>query len=274
MEQNRRSMPCRVCLIVVFGLLCSAAGFAEGGRTDRPSPETAEFVFARVRYDSTGGMNEAYYYYEGRYWMRWETDYPQADENFLFRFRELTTTSAHPRPVTLRLTDPDLADFPFLYLCDVGWMDLDAAEVVALRDYLLRGGFLWMDDFWGWAEWANVERVFAQVLPEITWQDIPPGHPIYSMVFDLEELPQVPARDFAALGHDPPEIHRYPARNVTPAHLRGYFDEFGRLLVVATHNTDIGDGWEREAYGEWYFEKYSTVAYATGVNIIVYGLSH
>jgi len=219
-------------------------------------------------------MNEAYYYYEGRYWERWETDFPQADKNFLFRFAQLTTAHPHPKPITRRLMDPDLFDFPLLYMCDVGWMDLSEEEIARLRDYLLKGGFLWMDDFWGWAEWNNVERLFAQVLPERAWQDIPPDHEILDTVFELDALPQVPARDFASLGHDPPEIHRYPANRVTPANFRGIFDDSDRPMVIATHNTDLGDGWEREAYGDWYFEKYSTVAYAAGVNIVVYALSH
>ena len=234
----------------------------------------APVSFTRVEYDSSGGMNEAYYYYDGRYWLRWQTDFPQADKNFLFRFEELTTAHPHPKPITRRLTDSDLFDFPLIYMCDVGWMDLSDEEVARLREYLLKGGFLWMDDFWGWAEWNNVERAFARVFPERTWQEIPAEHAILDTVFELDELPQVPARDFASLGHDPPEIHRYPADGITPANFRGIFDDSDRLMVVATHNTDLGDGWEREAYGDWYFEKYSTVAYAAGVNIVVYALSH
>ena len=237
-------------------------------------PESASLSFARIEYSSVGGFNEAYYYYEGRYWQRWETDFPQADENFLFRLAQLTTSHPFPSPVTRRLTDDDLFAFPLIYMCDAGWMALSTAESARLRDYLLKGGFLWLDDFWGLAEWQNVEVAFRQVFPDRGWTDIPAEHPIFSTVYELDGLPQIPARDFAALGHDPPEIHRYPAYPVTPANFRGIFGDDGRLLVVATHNTDIGDGWEREGYGEWYFEKYSTVAYSMGVNIVVYALSH
>jgi len=263
--------------LVAAALLVGTAGSgAEPGlrAPGAEDPAAAEFVFTRLEYDSTGGMNEAYYYYEGRFWQRWETDFPQADNNFVFRLGQLTTMATLERPVTRRLADPDVFDFPFLYLCDVGWMLLDEEESDRLRSYLLKGGFLWIDDFWGRAEWDNLERNLARVLPESTWREIAVDDPIFSTVFEMSGLPQVPARDFAYLGHDPPEIHRYPAEPVTPASLRGYFDERGRLMVVASHNTDIGDGWEREAYGEWYFEKYSTVAYATGVNIIVHAMSH
>lgn len=239
-------------------------------------PELAEFSFARIVYDSTGGLQEAYYFYEGRLWQRWETDYPQADENFVFRLSELTTSTPNSEPVTLRLTDPSLFSFPFIYMCDVGWMELSSEEQAALRTYLLRGGFLWVDDFWGLAEWENFERVMREVLPEHPWQELPEDHPILTMVFPLPRTPQIPARDFAVAGwlHDPPNYHRYPAHGIEQVNLRGYFDDAGRLMAIATHNTDIGDGWEREGYGEEYFEKYSTVAYAMGVNIVVYALTH
>jgi hypothetical protein len=233
-----------------------------------------DFSFTRVEYDSGGGFQEAYYFYDGRLWQRWETDHPQADENFVFRLAELTSVAPNPRSVTRRLTDPDLASFPFLYFCDVGWMTLSEPEVAALREYLLRGGFVWVDDFWGLAEWNNWEYEMARVLPEVHWQEISSEHPILRTLFPLEALPQIPARDFAEDGwtHDPPYIHRWPADGVERVNFRGWFDDDGRLMAVATHNSDVGDGWEREAYGQRYFERYSTVAYAAGVNIVLYGL--
>ena len=155
-------------------------------------------------------------------------------------------------------------------------MHLSEPEVARLRDYLLRGGFMWVDDFWGEAEWVNLERNMRRVLPDREWQELPPEHPILETLFPLESLPQIPARDFAIRGweHDPPWIHRSPAYGVEQPHLRGYFDDDDRLMVLATLNTDIGDGWEREAYGEWYFARYSTVAYAAGANIVLHSLIH
>jgi len=250
----------------------SAAQGPEGARDF--APRGAAFTFVRVEYDSVGGYGESYYFYDGRYWMRWETDYPEADRNFLHRFRELTKTDPYMDAVTLRLTDDRIFDYPFLYMSDVGWMQLTSREISRLREYLLKGGFVWIDDFWGVAEWQNLERAFAQVFPDRKWRDLPAGHPILSTVFPLEEAPQVPARDFAYLGRDEAWVHRYPAEPLTPVHLRGIFDDEGRLMAIATHNTDLGDGFEREAYGESYFETYSKVAYAMGVNIVVYALSH
>jgi hypothetical protein len=90
----------------------------------------------------------------------------------------------------------------------------------------------------------------------------------------LPQAPQIPGADFAARGHDLAWRHRAPATKLTPVNFRGWFDEQDRLTVVATHNTDIGDGFEREAYGQWYFETHSTHAYKLGVNIAVYALTH
>jgi hypothetical protein len=265
-----------VSFFLLLTLMTTAAALGEGaheGQTTR-APRGAAFTFVRVEYDSIGGYGESYYFYDGRYWLRWETDFPQADRNFLHRFRELTTTDPHLEAVTMRLTDAKIFDYPFLYMADVGWMRLTPQEAARLRDYLLKGGFVWIDDFWGTAEWRNLEEAFTQVFPDRRWQDIPADHPILHTVFPLEAAPQVPARDFAYLGRDEAWVHRYPAEPLTPVNLRGVFDDEGRLMAVATHNTDIGDGFEREGYGEEYFETYSKVAYAMGVNIVVYALSH
>jgi hypothetical protein len=239
----------------------------------------AEFTFVRVSYDSEGGWSEAFYDYDGRVWQRWETDYPEADKNFLIRLEELTTCAANPEPIVRKLTDDDLFRFPMLYMCDVGWMKLTAEEKRGLREYLLRGGFLWVDDFWGVAEWNNLVANLSGALPEYQWQDIRPDHPIMNVVFPLKECPQVPAKDFAErnMAWDPPGIHRHPAggdAGVNQVNFKGITDKDGRLLVVATHNTDLGDGFEREGTEEWFFQTYSTKAYAMGINIVVYALTH
>jgi hypothetical protein len=236
----------------------------------------AEFVFARLRYDSSGSNGKAYYHYRGRIWERWETDYPEGDENFAHRLAQLTSVVPAQYGVARRITDPDIFDFPFLYLCDPGYMQMTGEERTLLREYLQSGGFLWVDDFWGEAEWWNFEREMAGVLPERGWRDIPADHPILHGVFDLPQAPQIPGADFAARGHktDLAWRHRAPATKLTPVNFRGWFDEQDRLMVVATHNTDIGDGFEREAYGQWYFETYSAHAYKLGVNIAVYALTH
>ncbi|HEX7082204.1 MAG TPA: DUF4159 domain-containing protein [Gammaproteobacteria bacterium] len=266
----RLAMPAAVAL---------TAAWTAGVRADGPAEllaDPAEFVFARLHYDSVGGWGEAYYNYDGRTWERWETDYPQGDENFVHRLNELSSVKASLRGVARRITDEDVFEFPFLYMCDPGYLAMTAEEKARLREYLLAGGFLWIDDFWGEAEWWNVEGLMKDVLPGQSWREIPPDHPILHSVFDLTAAPQIPAQDFAVRGWktDPGWVHRAPATDLQPVNFRGYFDAEGRLMAIATHNTDVGDGWEREAYGQWYFEKYSTQAYMIGVNVVVYAMSH
>ena len=230
----------------------------------------------RVVYDSIGGQGAAYYYHEGRVWQRWETDYPQAEHNFAKRLGELTRLHAAREPIRRRLTDPDLGDYPFIFMSDVGYMRSTEEEELALRDYLENGGFLWADDFWGDAEWASFERFMRKVLPGNQWREVPVEHPIFHTVFEHDEMPQIPAENFAGgpTTSEPPWFHRQPAGSLDVAMMRGYFDDDGRLMVIGTHNTDVADGWEREAYGQYYFEHFSTKSYRLGVNVLTYVLSH
>ena len=150
-------------------------------------------------------------------------------------------------------------------------------EATAMRAYLENGGFLWVDDFWGNAEWAAFERFMRAVLPGHRWREVPIDHPIFHTVFEFDEMPQIPARSFAYRGSgtaEPAWFHRPPAGSLDVPQMRGYFDADGRLMVIGTHNTDIADGWEREAYGSWYFERFSTQSYRLGVNVLTYVLTH
>ena len=244
------------------------------------SMEDDVFTFVRIRYDSSGGYGESWYHYEGRDWERWETDYPRAERNLMFRLTELTSIKVEPNPVSMRLTDKRLFDYPFIFMSDVGWQILSDDERQRLRQYLERGGFLWVDDFWGRAEWNNFQRNTADLAPGWNWREIPKDHEVLSIVYPLEECPQVPARIFYAqrrLTYDPPGVHRYPnggAADLSQVHLMGLFNRQGKLLAIATHNTDIADGWERETESREFFEKFSIKAYAMAVNIIVYAQTH
>lgn len=246
----------------------------------RPNSQIiGKFTFTRIKYDSVGGYNEAYYDYDGRRWMRWETDYPESDENFLFRLQELTVCDPNPQLVVHRLTDPELFQSPFIYMSDPGWAELSKQEIKCLGDYLRRGGFLWVDDFWGIAEWDNLERLTTLAVPEYHWKLIPNDHPIMTIVFKMKECPQIPAIDFWRGGWkwDPPGIHKEPVggeAGVSTVHFRGLFTDKGELAGVATHNTDFGDGFERETEDKGFFEACSVYAYALGINIIVYAMTH
>lgn len=264
----------------VFATLAALAGnnliTGDGGRSSTPA-DLSRLNLVRAIYDSEGGMGEAYYAYDGRMWARWETDFPEGDDNFARRLAQLTRIAVNPRAASRTLLAKDLGDFPLLYMSDPGYMVLTDREVQALRDYLHKGGILWVDDFWGDAEWHQFAQVMRRVLPDREWRVLPDDHPIFHTVYDLDGLPQIPALPFASIGGEtaePAGAHKYPPGSLETPTMRVWADDDGRLMVIATHNTDIGDGWEREAYGEWYFEMFSTRAYMVGVNVVAYAMTH
>jgi hypothetical protein len=228
------------------------------------------FNFCRVMYSSNrreaGGQG-------------WSTDYPDADINFSIRFAELTKAHVSKQPSgvpshwVVRLTDPWLSRCPVVLGSDVGTMELSEAEVAGLRDYLLKGGFLWVDDFWGSFAWDLFEGQMARVLPPgtYTFRDIGPDHPIFHAMFPVAALPQIPSIQFWR-GSGGASSER--GSDSAEPHLRGIVDVQGRLMVLATHNTDISDAWEREGEDPEYFYTYSPNGYAMAVNIMLYAMSH
>jgi hypothetical protein len=271
----------RLGFVILLMLAPAMAGADDPARSEAERPARAnltEFQIARIVYDSIGGMGEAYYQFEGRLWERWETDHPQAEQNLGRRLNELTRITSARQPAVRRLTASDLGDFPLIFMSDVGYMRYTRDEAEALANYLANGGFLWADDFWGEAEWASFERFMRQVLPRAQWREVETSHPLFHTVFEIDDMPQIPARSFASPGLDytaeSPWAHRPPAGSLETPMMRGYFDEHGRLMVIGTHNTDIADGWEREAYGQWYFERFSTLSYRLAVNVITYVMTH
>jgi hypothetical protein len=166
-------------------------------------------------------------------------------------------------------------------MLEVGGMDLTVPEQENLREYLLRGGFLMVDDFWGDYAWQNWQFQIEQVLPpnEYPMVDIPLDHELFHIVFDIDEVPQVPGvgsfREWIYTGQT---FEGHPDRYATygsEAHCKGIFDRNGRLMVVVMHNTDLGDGWEREGENYEYFTEFSAKkAYPMGINIVVYAMTH
>lgn len=248
---------------------------------DEANPSDPDaFTFVRVQYDSTGGYGESWYRYEGRDWERWETDYPRGEKNLMLRLDELTSMRVNPEPIVLKLTDKRLYEHPFIFMSDVGWQRLSMTEKQCLRRYLSAGGFLWVDDFWGEAEWDNFMDNVKDLHPQWTWRPVPSGHAIFSTVYPLKECPQIPARIFymqSGLPFDPPNVHRYPSggvEGVRNVNFQGLFDQRGRLMAIATHNTDVADGWEREGESKDFFDRFSVISYAFTVNVIVYAFTH
>lgn len=228
------------------------------------------FTFVRVRYGSwSGGWGRR----RGR-GGGWRTDYPDSDLNFSFRLQQLTSIEVDPRGRVVGLTDDELFDYPFLYMLEPGRLYFEPAEVEALRRYLLAGGFLMVDDFWGDDEWQNFEEEILRVFPDRRPVDVPLDHDIFHCVYDLSEKPQIPSINVAWWGRDSGVTWEGGADTVEP-HYRAIYDDDGRMMVFICHNTDLGDGWEREGEDEWYFREFSEKkAYPLGINIVVYALTH
>ncbi|UCF21270.1 MAG: DUF4159 domain-containing protein [Gemmatimonadota bacterium] len=223
----------------------------------RRVPAGWEFYFTRAVYSG----------YRRGALVSWSVDFPKADRQFLIGLQRLTTIEAYARENPVRLDDPGLRRFPFLYALEVGYMSLSRAEVEGLRDYLLAGGFLVIDDFWGSLEWENFESEMRRVLPEHRIVDLGPDHPVLSVFYEIDELVQVPNVGQGRMGGPTWERDGF-----VPA-LKGIFDDDGRLMVAINWNTDLGDAWEWADH-PYYPLKYSTFAYELGINLIIYAMSH
>lgn len=220
------------------------------------------FTFVRLRYSSNRGRGG-----------KWAVDYPDADLNFSFRLQQLTSLKVDPNGKVLEITDPELFDYPWTYMIEPGDLRFSEAEVDSLRRYLFNGGFLMVDDFWGEYEWRNFYREIKRVFPDREPMELPYEHPIFHCVYDLPNKPQIPSLGMAQAGRAQGITWERP--DATEAHYKGIFDDEGRMMVIICHNTDLGDGWEREGQDPWYFKEFSEkLAYPLGINIVFYAMTH
>ncbi len=244
--------------------------------TDRkgvPSWETEprfvqdNFTFVRIKYESNN--------YRSRRG-GWDTDWRDADLNFSLRLQQLTSLKVNPEPIILELTDPRLFDYPFIYVIEPGGLTFSPEEVKALRRYCLNGGFLMVDDFWGEYEYQNFRQEILQVFPDRDPKEVPLEHEIFHCVYDLKEKPQLPSKDVALYGRASGVTWEYrPESDTSIPSYRAIYDDAGRIMVFICHNTDLGDGWEREGEDKWYFEEFSVKkAYPLGINIVTYAMTH
>ena len=264
----------RLALVALLSLLAPPIAQAQPthpGPTEwsvNPAFKKDVFTFARVRYDS------GYSGRRGRGWQRrWQTDFPDAELNLSFRLQQMTSLKVNPEPVVVELTQPNLGDYPFLYIVEPGALVFSEEEVTALRRYLLNGGFLMIDDFWGEDEWENVQYELKRVFPDREIIDLPLEHPVFHCVFDLKEKPQIPSIHHAlAMRGTGRTWERDDAKEV---HYRAILDAKGRMMVIICQNTDLCDGWEREGESEWYFREFGEKkAFPMGINILFYAMTH
>jgi len=207
----------------------------------------------------------------------WNADWPRADINLSIRLSELTkadvskNSTGEPNNLLIRFTNPEVFDCPFVMGTEVGRTFIPDEEAKAMRLYLEKGGFLWVDDFWGSYAWDHWVGQIRKVLPasEFPIFDLPPDHPLFKTQFEVTKVPQIPSIGFFFGGG----TSERGAESAVP-HARGIADRAGRLMVLMTLNTDLGDSWEREGDDPTYFLNFGPNGYAFGINAVLYSLTH
>jgi hypothetical protein len=198
----------------------------------------------------------------------WTQDYPRADRHFAAAVRRLTRV--HARSVEQPSNPDDVDDFfnwPWLVAGEMGDWKLTDAQAKTLREYLLRGGFLYLDDFWNEDEWARFDESMRRVFPDRTIVEIPNDDAINHVVYNLDDRYQI-------LGQWALRPGGMSQRAVGAVpHWRGIYDDKGRLMVAMTYNSDVGDSWEW-ADDPRYPEKFSALGIRLGINYVVYSMTH
>lgn len=269
---------------VACALLVAGAGLAQrtarqadearGGevpawKVDEPFHKDV-FTFVRIKYSVDG-----HHGYGKDPDQRWKIDFPDSDLNFSFRLQQVTSIKVNPDGKVLELTDKELFDYPFIYIVEPGRLTFTDKEAETLRRYLLNGGFLMCDDFWGDRDWENFSGELKKVFPTREAVDLPMDHPIFHCVFDLKEKPQVPGVDWGIRSEFTGITYELHGPGSQEVHYRAILDDKGRIMVMLCHNTDLGDGWEREGESEYYFKEFSEKkAYPLGINIVFYAMTH
>lgn len=213
------------------------------------------FRFVRIQY-ADDAQN-----WVSRFGDTWAHDYPTAELNFYEALERTTRVHLEGPPLVLTLKDKRIFEYPLLYLCEPGYWNLEEEERNNLAQYLKRGGFILFDDFRGDAEWVHFYLTMKSVLPDAEPQEIPPDHPVWNIYYDIDpvEAPSNVSGGFR--GGFSKFDDRYMA----------FFDADGRMVALACHNQDIGDGWEWPSRN---FENVSTVSFQMGVNFLIYALTH
>jgi len=268
-----------LAVLVSIAVLVASAAWAQFGRSRddsleahlaRPDSYDGKFHYCRAVYRANprgqGGS--------------WLTDYPLADIDLSIRLSELTKIAVsfdrdkQPRHLIVRLTDDELFQCPVILMQEVGRLYFSPGDAELLRTYLLKGGFLWVDDFWGSYAWEIWENEIRKVFPSTTEHpivDLPRAHPIFHAMFDMDKgVPQIPGIGTWLNGRGTSER----GEDSAVVHARGIADASGRVMVFMTHNTDVSDSWEREGEDPEYFYQFSIDGYRVAVNVMLYAMTH
>lgn len=266
-------------VFIFFMLAAGASAYAQGigSMTVRPprmqgnsqvDSNGSEFHFARLQYGGNGLGGRGG-------WGRgsWTTDWPEAEHFLTEGISRLTNVDVTNVALyngeggeRINLANDAIYDYPWMYAVEVGRWSLSVEEAAKLREYLLRGGFLMVDDFHGTYEWSQFEIGMKRVFPDRPIIEIPNDDEVFHVLYDLDQKIQIPGLGayyrgvtYEQDGYDP--------------HWRGIYDDHGRLLVAINHNMDLGDAWEH-ADTPGYPEPMTALAYRFAVNYVIYSMTH
>ncbi|HEY7335096.1 MAG TPA: DUF4159 domain-containing protein [Bryobacteraceae bacterium] len=275
-----RSMRTRVAMALPLVVIAALAQRRFPQRPDAESdsdfnfPKDAEFHFVRTEYTDLPQFRRGFGFVSrgGRANGWWAQDWPDADNHFTRGIQRLTRIDVG-EPVHLGLTDDRIFDYPWIYVTQAANWDLSQAEVDRLRDYLMRGGFLVTDDFWGPDEWDYFRETMARVFPNKDIPDLAETDPVMHVLYDIREKDRtfIPGSRHLYRGAGGRVEVVQPA-GTAPA-WRAMYDDKNHMVVAVNFNTDVGDAWEF-ADVPYYPAEMTILAYRYGINYIVYSMTH
>jgi hypothetical protein len=230
---------------------------------DSPTNEKAEFGWSRLRYNSAYGGGGGF---GGFRYGSWSQDYPKADRQFLIALRRLTRINAKPTEQVVDLDSDDIFNWPFVYAVQVQRWTFSDTQAKRMREYLLKGGFLMVDDFHGAADWESFMLGMRKVFPDRPIEDLQDKDEIFHVLYDLGQRFQVPGEQYVMTGRT------YEKDGFNPE-WRGIRDDDGRVMVAICHNMHLGDAWEW-ADDPRYPERFASLAFRLGINYIMYSMTH
>jgi hypothetical protein len=248
-----------VLLLGVAGGAWSQGRWGHEGQISTDLNSYAEFAFTRVIFTS------GYQPLPGPGNTAWR-DWPDSDMHFIRGVKRLTSVDIEEQSRAIRLTDEQLFDRPWIYALEVGSWILSQDEAASLREYLLRGGFLVVDDFHGTVQWAGFMRSMQRVFPDRPIVAVPQDTAVMNIHFDVDQSKPVPGIMAIRYGQT------WEHDGYTPS-WHGIYDDDGRLMVIINFNVDLGDAWEL-ADEPWYPEEYTALAYRFGINYVLYAMTH
>ncbi|GAC1421398.1 MAG: hypothetical protein NVSMB62_16280 [Acidobacteriaceae bacterium] len=259
--------------------LCSGVyGFQRVADWGEPIPQThekAEFSWSRLSYTTAmggagyGGYNRwggGFGYGRGATWQR---DYPKADRQFLVALNRLTRIQGRSTEQVVSLDNDDIFNYPFVYAVQVQTWSFSEEQAKRMREYLLKGGFLMVDDFHGTADWENFMTGMRQIFPDSAKypvEDLTDHDEIFHVLYDMDDRFQVPGEHYVRTG-------RTYEKDGYVAKWRGVRDDKGRLVIAICHNMHLGDAWEWADDPE-YPEQFASMAFRVGLNYVMYSMTH